>query len=105
MTKNIGSTDRTVRIVVGAIVAIVGVVGILGYIALPMWLNIVLIVVGAVVVVTALIRFCGLYKLLGINTCKCGDCSCGEASCATCQAPSETVNTPENSNNSNNVTQ
>jgi hypothetical protein len=89
MTKNVGSTDRTVRIIIGIIVAIVGVIGLLGYIPIPLWLNIVLIVVGIVLVITAMIRFCGLYTLIGINTCDCKDCSCGQSS----------------DDNSNNVTQ
>lgn len=66
---NVGNADRVLRIVIGALL-----------IALPfvfasaLWANPVfgwgLPIVGAVLVLTALFRFCPLYRLIGANTCK-----------------------------------
>lgn len=59
MTKNVGSADRTIRIVAGLILiglAATGTVGAWG------WL-------GAVPLATGLIGWCPPYSLLGINTC------------------------------------
>lgn len=61
MTKNVGTIDRILRIVVGlALIALAatGTVGLWGYI-------------GAVPLVAALLGWCPAYTLLGINTCGC----------------------------------
>lgn len=59
-----GNTDRLVRLVLAAVFAILyfteTVTGTLG---------IVLLVAGAVFVLTSIISFCPLYKLVGLNTC------------------------------------
>ena len=63
MQANVGSTDRIIRIVLGAIL-----VALFFVVAAPWkW---VALVAGIVAIATGLLRFCGLYKLLGINTCK-----------------------------------
>ncbi len=59
MTKNIGSADRTIRIVLGLIILALGVIyknylGLLGLLPLA----------------TALVRWCPTYLLFGINTCR-----------------------------------
>jgi hypothetical protein len=65
MSVNVGSADRIIRIVVGLIL-----------LALPFisgWSapgTIVSALIGAVLAVTALFRFCPAYQLLGIRTCK-----------------------------------
>lgn len=61
MTKNEGTVDRIVR-------GVAGVVGIGVAVALggAWWI---LGAVGAVLVVTAVTGFCGLYTLLGVSTC------------------------------------
>lgn len=59
MTKNIGSTDRIVRIIVGvALIAatLTGAIGVWGWI-------------GIVPLATALIGWCPPYAILGVNTC------------------------------------
>ncbi len=59
MTQNTGSIDRTLRIVVGAILMILaasGTIGAWGFI-------------GIVPLVTGLIGFCPLYRMVGISTC------------------------------------
>ncbi|RME86332.1 MAG: DUF2892 domain-containing protein, partial [Zetaproteobacteria bacterium] len=67
---NVGGVDRIVRMVLGVILAVVGVLGLLGQIALGTTAAWVLIVIGAVLFGTALIRFCPLYLPFGINTAK-----------------------------------
>ena len=62
---NVGTTDRTIRIVAGAVL-----------IALPLlsaWTSAGAkwgaIAVGAVLIITALIRFCPAYRIVGASTC------------------------------------
>jgi len=59
MTKNVGSTDRTLRIVVGLALiaaAATGNIGLWGYI-------------GVVPLLTGLVGWCPPYAMLGFNTC------------------------------------
>lgn len=58
MKKNVGGIDRTVRIVVGILVIGLGLM-------MNSWWGL----LGVVLLLTGLFRFCGLYTLLGINTC------------------------------------
>lgn len=68
-TANVGTADRVIRIVIGMLL-----------IAMPyvseaqLWANPVfqwgLPVIGVVLVLTALLRFCPLYRLIGTTTCK-----------------------------------
>ena len=60
MTANVGGIDRALRIVAGLALialAVMNVVGLWGYI------------VGGIVLATGVLRFCGAYTLLGVNTC------------------------------------
>lgn len=60
MQKNIGSVDKTLRILLGLaliLLAVFNVIGWWGYI-------------GIIPLATALINFCPLYRILGISTCK-----------------------------------
>lgn len=68
-SANVGSVDRAIRIIVGVIL-----------IALPfvmadveVWANPVFkygaFVVGGILILTALVRFCPAYMLIGANTC------------------------------------
>ena len=59
MKANVGSTERTLRIVAGLV--IIG----LGVYYQSLWGAI-----GLVPLLTGLFRFCPLYTMLGINTCK-----------------------------------
>ncbi len=65
MKKTVGSADKIIRYII-AIVAIY--VAYTGMVASP-W-NYVLYIAAAVMIVTALTGFCGLYSVFGINTCK-----------------------------------
>lgn len=58
MKRNIGSLDRIVRLLLGALLvalSVTGHIGIWGY-------------VGAVFVITSVINFCPLYRLVGVST-------------------------------------
>jgi len=60
MQKNIGGADRVIRLVLGA-----------GLIVLTVyWKCIFCAIAAAILILTAAIGWCGLYKILGINTCK-----------------------------------
>lgn len=65
MTKNVGKIDMIVRLVLAAILAYLDwngiVTGAMGW---------VVGIAAVVMFVTAFIKFCPLYKLLGIDTCK-----------------------------------
>jgi len=65
MKANVGGVDRAIRLVAGIALIAWGAVGSL---AAP-W-NYVAMGVGAVFALTALVRFCPLYPILGISTCK-----------------------------------
>lgn len=64
MNKNIGSTDRILRLVAGVILLGAGMSVFSS--ALMTTLS---LVVGLVLIGTALVRFCPMYRLLGISTC------------------------------------
>jgi hypothetical protein len=61
--KNEGPIDRGIRIGLGLILIAVGYLYLTG-----VWMT-VLYVAGAASLITGLIGFCGLYTVLGINTC------------------------------------
>ena len=61
MTKNVGGIDRVLRIIVG-----LGVLSLLFVLdSSQRWLGL----IGLVPLLTAVISFCPLYPLVGINTC------------------------------------
>jgi hypothetical protein len=60
MKANVGGIDRILRIVAGLVLialAVTNVVSLWGFI------------VGGIVLATGVLRFCGAYTLLGVNTC------------------------------------
>lgn len=66
MKKTVGSTDKIIRIVLGLII---------GYFAYTTsfetaWVQTVLYIVAAILLVTAFTGFCPLYSIFKINTCK-----------------------------------
>lgn len=65
MKKNMGSADKIIRLVIAAIIAILYFTN-----TITGTLGIVLLVLGAVFVLTSLIGICPLYLPFGINTCK-----------------------------------
>lgn len=64
MKRNESNQDRGIRAVVGIIALLFGLFAAGGF------LRALLIIVGLVLVITAAVGFCPLYRLLGINTCK-----------------------------------
>ncbi len=64
MKKNMGTTDKIVRIILAAIVAGLYFTNIISGIS-----AIVLLVLAGVFVLTSLISFCPLYTIIGLNTC------------------------------------
>jgi len=64
MRCNIGSTERTIRIVLGIVLLVVGYAA-----GLPPWASIVAYIAGAIALLTGAIRFCPLWQVLGVNTC------------------------------------
>ena len=64
MKRNESNQDRGIRAVVGIIALLIGLFAVGGF------LRALLIIVGLVLVTTAAVGFCPLYRLLGINTCK-----------------------------------
>ena len=64
MKKNMGNTDRIIRILVAIILAALYFTGTIGG-----TLGTVALVLAVVFVATSLISFCPLYTLVGLNTC------------------------------------
>lgn len=59
MKVNVGSTDRMLRIIAGIVIIALGVYS-------QSWWGI----IGLVPLLTGLFRFCPLYTMLGMNSCK-----------------------------------
>ncbi len=65
MKKNMGLTDRIIRIVFAAVFAYLYFSG-----TVTGTLGLVLVILGAVFLLTSIVSFCPLYTLVGMNTCK-----------------------------------
>ncbi len=63
MPINLGNLDRLIRLIIGAVLIIAGLTVFQSGAAIA-------VVVGIVLVVTAAIKFCPLYRLFGLRTCK-----------------------------------
>ena len=59
MNKNVGSTDRVIRVIVGVVIIAAGVI-------YHSWWG----AIGAIPILTAIVGWCPPYAMLGINTCK-----------------------------------
>lgn len=70
-TANVGSVDRIIRLVVGAVFIILPFIS-----ASPLWSGALMIwllpIIGIILIATAFFRICPLYKILGVKTCKAG---------------------------------
>ncbi len=65
MKKNIGNTDKLIRLILALIIAVLYFLNVItGTLAL------VLGILAVVLVATSLLNFCGLYAIFGISTCK-----------------------------------
>lgn len=61
--KNVGKVDRNIRIFLGLLFLFLGLFIIKNY-------QLIVISSGIILILTGFLRFCGLYAILGINTCK-----------------------------------
>ncbi|MBK6878060.1 MAG: DUF2892 domain-containing protein [Ignavibacteria bacterium] len=64
MQKNMGSADKIIRYILAAVFFYLYFTG-----AVTGSIGIILLILGIAFVVTSLVGFCGLYKILGISTC------------------------------------
>lgn len=64
MKKNMGNTDRLIRVILAVVFSVLYFTGTVTGIA-----GIVLLVLGGIFILTSLVSFCPLYTLLGLNTC------------------------------------
>jgi len=65
MKPNLGNTERMIRFAIG--VALLG-IGFLG--PFQGYFQVALFAVGTIAIITAAVRFCPAWGILGINTCK-----------------------------------
>ncbi|MCX7725716.1 MAG: DUF2892 domain-containing protein [Chitinispirillaceae bacterium] len=63
MVVNEGKIDRVIRAVLGILLLI------LGFMLSGVY-KIIILIAAAILIITAITGFCGLYAVLGINTCK-----------------------------------
>lgn len=63
MELNVGGTERTIRLLIGLVLIALGIFHVLTGSA-----AVVAYIVGAIALITGLVRFCPAWKLLGINT-------------------------------------
>jgi hypothetical protein len=64
MKKNLGSTDRLLRVVIAAVIATLYLTNVISG-----TLGLVLLVLAGIFVATSLISFCPIYALFGMSTC------------------------------------
>lgn len=65
MTANVGNAERMVRFIAGALLLVLGF-----FAPLHPYIQITLIGAGVIAVVTAAVRFCPVWAVLGFNTCR-----------------------------------
>jgi hypothetical protein len=65
MKKNMGNTDRLIRIAIAAVLLVGSLMDVF-----PPTLNVIALIVAVVFILTSFTSFCGLYSLFGWNTCK-----------------------------------
>jgi len=68
MKSNIGPADRNVRLALGSVLAVLGIAVLLGVSNLGPFVGGLAAVVGVVLVGTALLNVCPMYKLVGVDT-------------------------------------
>ncbi|MCR1023474.1 DUF2892 domain-containing protein [Cellulophaga baltica] len=64
MKKNMGTTDKTIRVLLAALIAVLYFTNVI-----TGTLGIILLVLAGVFVITSLVSFCPLYPLLGFSSC------------------------------------
>jgi len=69
MNRNVGATDKRVRIGLGAIAGLASIAILADVLTLPSLIAPVLGLGAVILLVTGLTGFCGLYSVLGMDTC------------------------------------
>ncbi len=69
MAQNVGSVDRKIRIAIGAVAGTVSLGILAGVVALPGAVSLLLGIVALMMLGTAAAGTCGLYSILGVDTC------------------------------------
>lgn len=64
MKKNMGTTDRVIRVVIAMILCALYFTGTVTGVA-----GVVLFIIACIFLLTSVVSFCPIYTLLGINTC------------------------------------
>lgn len=64
MNANVGTLDRVLRIIIGVVLAVLFFNG-----TVAGTLGVVLLVAGIVLILTALVKFCPIYRIFGASTC------------------------------------
>lgn len=68
-SANVGSVDRTLRLIIGAVLILLPFLS-----TSTLWSGTVMTwlipIIGAILIGTAFLRFCPLYKIIGTSTCK-----------------------------------
>ncbi|WP_407557287.1 DUF2892 domain-containing protein [Winogradskyella sp. 4-2091] len=64
MKKNMGNTDKTIRIIVAIVIGVLFFTNIISG-----TLGIVLLTAAVIFVITSLVNFCPLYTIFGVRTC------------------------------------
>ncbi|MFD1292516.1 DUF2892 domain-containing protein [Lutibacter holmesii] len=65
MNKNMGTTDKLIRIVVAIIISVLYFTGIISG-----TIGVIALVAGGIFLLTSVISICPLYSIFGLNTCK-----------------------------------
>ncbi|MFW5938660.1 MAG: YgaP family membrane protein [Halanaeroarchaeum sp.] len=74
MNKNVGGYDRIGRFVIGAILLVVGIAGYVGMVRVAVGpvpqalMSLVLVLIGAILLVTGFTQRCPINSVLGLNT-------------------------------------
>jgi len=64
MKINIGKFDRVIRIILATLISTLYITGVISG-----TLGVVLLITGGILLVTALVNFCPLYSIIGVNSC------------------------------------
>ncbi len=69
MTQNVGAVDKRVRVTLGAVLGTVSLATLVGALSLPGTVALVTGIAAVMMLGTAATGTCGLYSLLGVDTC------------------------------------
>ena len=70
MSANVGTIDRVLRALIGVVALALVFVGPIAATGGWGWERIALVAVGIIMLATSMIKFCPLYRIFGLRTCK-----------------------------------